>query len=312
MDPANSSDTEPRENLIIRPSSGLVGLPEGRSAPLEEMITRSLDHLSESAGLITPEPRPGEERDFQIAPGVTMRMCWCPAGDFLMGSPESEKPRKRNEAQVRVVLSKGFWMGKTQVTQAQWQALMGNNPSVFQGKNYQKTNHPVECVSWHDAQAFLKIINNRLGTKDGGKMVLPTEAQWEYAARAGQKEMYAGGSLDEVAWCNGLRYPSDLVTHPVGKKKPNAWGLHDMSGNVWEWCQDWYGTLLSGGIDPNGPDSGSKRVHRGGCWLGDTIRTCRVAHRGASNPTESSEFFIGFRVTRSSVPLSDRSGVQKS
>ena len=312
MESSNPTDTGNRQNLILRPSSGLVGLPQGRSAPLEEMIQRSLDHLSESDGLIAPEPRPGEERDFQIAPGVTMRMCWCPAGEFLMGSPKSEKPRKRNEAQVRVVLSKGFWMGKTQVTQAQWQALMGNNPSVFQGTNYPGKNRPVECVSWHDAQDFLDKLNKRLGTKDGGKMVLPTEAQWEYAARAGQKEMYSGGSLDEVAWWRVFRYGSDLGTHPVGTKKANAWGLHDMSGNVREWCQDWYGTLLSGGIDPNGPNSGTKRVHRGGSWLGDTIKTCRVAHRGASNPTESSEMFIGFRVTRSSVPQSGRSGVQKS
>ena len=291
MDPANPNENGPSQSLILRPSSGLVGLPEGRSAPLDEMILRSLDHLSEEAGLIQLEPRPGEERDFQIAPGVTMRMCWCPAGEFLMGSPESEGCRRKNEAHVRVVLSKGFWIGKTQVTQAQWKRVMRKNPSFFKG-----SNRPVECVSWYDSQEFLERINSFIGNTTSERMALPTEAQWEYAARGGQTGAYAGGSLDEVAWHRGN---SGGVTHPVGTKKANAWGLDDMSGNVWEWCNDWFNRQLPGGIDPSGPDSGAGRVLRGGCW-NRVANDCRVAGRFNFIPSSAISYF-GFRVVRSSV-----------
>lgn len=293
MDSANPNENGPSQSLILRQSSGLVGLPEGRSAPLEEMILRSLDHLSESAGLIALEPRPGEERDFQIAPGVTMRMCWCPPGKFLMGSPESEEGRQEDEGQVRVVLSKGFWMGKTQVTQAQWQAVMGNNPSWFKG-----ANRPVECVSWRDTQEFLERINLLIGNTIGDRMALPTEAQWEYAARAGQTGVYAGGGLDEVAWYSEN---SGGETHPVGTKKANAWGLHDMSGNVLEWCQNRFNDELPSGTNPSGPDSGTSRVYRGGSW-GNDADYCRVADRNGYAAPTSTDSLIGFRVVRISVP----------
>ena len=291
MDPANPNENGPSQSLILRQSSGLVGLPEGRSAPLEEMIIRSLDHLSESAGLIALEPRPGEERDFQIATGVTMRMCWCPPGEFLMGSPDSEEGRQEDEGQVRVVLSKGFWMGKTQVTQAQWQEVMGNNPSRFKG-----SNRPVTSVRWQDTQEFLERLNLRMGDWNGERMALPTEAQWEYAARTGQADAYACGSLDEVAWHKGN---SDGETHPVGTKKSNAWGLHDMLGNVWEWCQDWLGPGLPEKIDQIGPDSGKRRVVRGGCSI-NGADVCRVEIRAGGN--ESGKYIhIGFRVARTSA-----------
>jgi formylglycine-generating enzyme required for sulfatase activity len=292
MNPSNSSDTGPNQSLIPRPSSVLVGLPEGRSAPLEEMILRSLDHISETAGLIALEPRPGEERDFPIAPEVTMRMCWCPPGEFIMGSPGSEEGRRKNECQVRVILSKGFWMGKTQVTQAQWQAVMGNNPSKFKGNN-----RPVERVNWHNTQEFLERANLLIGNTNGERLALPTEAQWEYAARAGQAGMFAGGSLDEVAWHKGN---SGGETHPVGTKKANAWGLHDMSGNVWEWCQDWYCDVLSGGRNPSGPDSGTFRVGRGGSRDFHAF-SCRVADRSNFIPTNS-YYSFGFRIVCSSAP----------
>jgi formylglycine-generating enzyme required for sulfatase activity len=291
MDPSNPNDTGPHQNLIIRPSSGLVGLPEGRSAPLEEMILRSLAHLSETAGLIALEPRPGEERDFQIAPGVMMRMCWCPPGEFLMGNPESKEDLPHDDIPVRVVLSKGFWMGKTQVTQAQWVAVMWNNPSHFKG-----FNRPVECVSWHDTQEFLERVNLLNWNASGERMTLPTEAQWEYAARAGQAGVYAGGNLDEVAWYGGN---SGGETHPVGTKKANAWGLHDMIGNVEEWCQDWHDDELPGGADPIGPYSGSYRVLRGGDW---NVRAYGflLSFRGTDSPGISTINY-GFRVALSSV-----------
>ncbi len=186
-------------------------------------------------------------------------------------------------------------MGKTQVTQAQWQAVMGNDQSHFKG-----TNHPIENVSWHDTQKFLERVNLFIGNSNGKEMSLPTEAQWEYAARAGQAGMFAGGSLNEVAWHKGN---SGGKTHPVGTKKANAWGLHDMSGNVWEWCQDWYsyGDELPGGIDPSGPASGTSRVRRGGSWY-NSADDCRVASRFYSVFPVISNSNIGFRIARSSAP----------
>jgi len=213
-----------------------------------------------------------------------------------MGSPESEEDRKDDEGQVRVVLSKGFWMGKTQVTQEQWQAVMGYNPSRFK-----QPNRPVERVSWHDTQEFLQRLNLLIGNASGEKMSLPTEAQWEYAARAGQTGMYTGGNLDDVAW---YYKNSGRKTHAVGAKKANAWGLHDMLGNVSEWCHDWRENWrvrgLLGGIDPEGPSAGSGRVIRGGCWR-NCAKFCRVARRRGVNPVLSRNF-IGFRVVRGSVP----------
>ena len=236
--------------------------------------------------------RAGEERVIELASGVTMTFCWCPAGKFSMGSPISEVGRSDDENQVEGTLSQGFWIAKTQVTQAQWRAMMGNNPSRFEGES-----RPVECVSWDDAQAFLTKVNAVIGNLDGGQMVLPTEAQWEYAARAGDAGPYSGGSPDEVAWYwdNG-----DGGTHPVGTKKPNVWGLHDMHGNVGEWCADWYSSELKGCVDPRGAISGSGRVFRGGSW-NSLANDCRVANRDLNYPTNSN-YYTGFRVVRSSVP----------
>ena len=234
----------------------------------------------------------GEERDWEIAPGVKMTFCWCPAGNFTMGSPESETDRNSNEKQVKVTLTKGFWMAKTEVTQAQWNAVMGNNPSNFKGDNL-----PVEKVSWNDAQEFLEKLNEKIGNTDGGKMVLPTEAQWEYACRAGELGPYSGGTIDEVAWYEDN---SDSKTHAVGMKKSNAWGLHDMHGNIWEWCADWYDAELQGGVNPSGPSSGTFRVFRGGGWNLNAFY-CRAAYRLSNFPTRQGNS-IGFRIARSSVP----------
>jgi formylglycine-generating enzyme required for sulfatase activity len=234
----------------------------------------------------------GEEREFEISRGVKMTFCWCPAGDFLMGSPSTEVGRLSWEDQVKVTLSKGFWMAKTEVTQKQWESLMGSNPSEFEGDDL-----PVDSVIWDDAQKFLVKLNERLGNEDGGSMGLPTEAQWEYACRAGETDAYSGGTIDEVAWYDDN---SGYKTHAVGTKKANAWGLHDMHGNVLEWCQDWYDSELSGGIDPKGPASGTSRVYRGGSWISLAFR-CRAANRNGYAPS-SSFSNRGFRVARSSVP----------
>ena len=161
-------------------------------------------------------------------------------------------------------ITKPFYLGKYLVTQEQWEAVMGNNPSHFKGPK-----NPVEQVSWDDCQQFLEQAQ-REGRPRGGKFQLPTEAQWEYACRAGSTTRYCFGDdeseLGEYAWYDAN---SGSKTHPVGEKKPNAWGLYDMHGNVWEWCQDWY----DGGYyansptdDPTGPATGSDRVFRGGGW----------------------------------------------
>lgn len=243
--------------------------------------------------------RAGEEKVLEIAPGIKMTFCWCPPGNFLMGSPASEEDRGQDEDQVNLTISKGFWMGKTEVTQAQWLAVTKTNPSDFEG-----TNLPVDSVNWNDAQEFLQKIDVVLGSVDGWKTMLPTEAQWEYAARAGNSWLYSGGDrIDEVAWYGGN---SGSRTHPVGMKKANAWGLQDMSGNVSEWCSDWYDQKLMGGADStvassdSGQVPGALRVFRGGSWYFNAYN-CRVAKRIPYSP-KFSNGIIGFRVVRSSVP----------
>jgi formylglycine-generating enzyme required for sulfatase activity len=258
-----------------------AALADHRYAEAVRMIEKLLSDCSpQFIGL-----RAGEEKDLVIAAGVKMTFCWCPPGEFLMGSHKNEKGRYINEDQVHVILSQGFWMAKTQVTQKQWVAIMNNNPSEYKGDNL-----PVEMVSWGDAKKFLKKLNAKIGNIAGKKMILPTEAQWEYACRAGELGPYSGGTVDEVAWYED--YTGDK-THPVGMKKPNAWGLHDMHGNVWEWCSDRYAVELLGGIDPSGPASGVNRVIRGASWGNPPVQ-CRSACRW-SEYQSFSNFYLGFR-----------------
>ncbi len=187
-----------------------------------------------------------------------------------------------------VTLTKPFYLQATEVTQGQWRAVLGDNPSYFQmGDDY-----PVEQVSWNDVQKFLSKLN----ALDPGKNYrLPTEAEWEYACRAGTSgDRY--GELDAIAW-----YDRNLgnQTHPVGKKQPNGWGLYDMLGNVWEWCADWYGGdyyASSPSTDPRGPSSGQSRVLRGGSWL-NYFSNVRSAYRGGLNPVNRYNH-CGFRCAR--------------
>jgi formylglycine-generating enzyme required for sulfatase activity len=214
-----------------------------------------------------------------------MTYAFCPAGSFTMGSPSTEEGRSSDENQVSVTMSKAFWMAKTEVTQAQWCAVMGSNPSQFKGDNL-----PVEYVSWFDAQEFIKKVNGSGEIPAGWKVCLPTEAQWECACRAGEKGPFSGGSIDEVAWYNEN---SQIKTPAVGTKKQNAWGLHDMHGSVWEWCADWYDGELSGSTNPLGPSSGVRRVLRGGSW-NDFAAGCRAASRFNYSPDYRS-IRLGFR-----------------
>ncbi len=219
--------------------------------------------------------RGGDAREFRISSGSDISFRWCPPGFFTMGSPASENDRSSDRDQVPVTLSTGFWLAETEVTQAQWEAVMGGNPSHFKGDHL-----PVETVSWDDAREFIQKINASGMIPAGWKLALPTEAQWEYACRAGETGPYSGGTLDEVAWYDGN---SGGTTHPVGNKKANAWGLHDMHGNVWEWCADWYEDELPGGTDPAGAASGVNRVLRGGSWYRNAAN-CRAALRNGYTP----------------------------
>ena len=218
-----------------------------------------------------------------------MEFVWIPAGEFLMGSPEDEEGRRENERQHEVRISEGFWMKKYEVTQGEWESVMGANPSFFDECG---SRCPVETVSWKDVQEFIRSLNER-ATGRGYRYRLPTEAEWEYAARAGTSGV-RHGELDEVAWYSGN---SDLATHKVGQKRPNAWGLHDMLGNVWEWTGDWYGEYPAGKVtDSGGPSTGSGRVDRGGSW-GNYARYVRSANRDYNSPGRRNGY-IGFRLVR--------------
>jgi formylglycine-generating enzyme required for sulfatase activity len=228
-----------------------------------------------------------------------MEFVYIPPGRFMMGSPSGEPGRDDDERQHRVTLTKGFYMQTTEVTQGQWKRLMGNNPSRFKNCG---NDCPVERVSWDDCREFIRKLNRMAG---GHKYRLPTEAEWEYAARAGSTTAFAHGgimttgcrldpNLDAMGWYCGN---SEKRTHAVAQKKPNAWGLYDMHGNVWEWCRDWYGAYPSGSVtDPKGPSSGAVRVDRGGGW-GSVARYCRSADRGKGTPGHGF-YYLGFRLVR--------------
>jgi len=237
------------------------------------------------------EPSASKTDSIDLGGGVKLDLVWIETGTFMMGSPAGEKDRFGDELQHPVTLTKGYWLGKYPVTQEQWERVMGSNPSYFKG-----ARNPVEEVSWDDCQEFIQELNRRVS---GGGFGLPTEAQWEYACRAGSTGAYCFGDdedrLVQYAW-----YPENCghTTHPVGEKKPNAWGLHDMHGNVWEWCQDWWDSYSSGAqTDPTGAASGSRRVSRGGS-CGDFARLCRSADRISRYPDDRDFNKNGFRLTR--------------
>jgi formylglycine-generating enzyme required for sulfatase activity len=229
------------------------------------------------------------------------RLVWIPPGIFTMGSPTNEVDRSDNEGpQTAVAISRGFWMGKYEVTQGEYEAVMGSNPSHFTGN----PNRPVEQVSWDDATNYCGQLAQR--ERAAGRILinsvyrLPTEAEWEYACRAGTTTRFSYGddpgytNLTNYAWYDGN---SGGTTHPVGQKLPNSWGLHDMHGNVWEWCQDWRGPYPGGiVIDPQGPATGEYRVLRSGGWgIYGLARGCRSADRGLGYP-DTWVSYVGFRV----------------
>lgn len=235
-------------------------------------------------------PTPAEGR--KVSNSLGMEFVYIQPGTFMMGSPSSEADRENDERQHRVTLTKGFYMQMTEVTQGQWRAVMGTNPSHF---NSCGNDCPVEKVSWNDIQDFLRKLNQR---ESGNKYRLPTEAEWEYAARAGTTTRFSFGDserdLGSYAW---YWSNSGSKTHAVGQKLPNPWGLYDMHGNVWEWCQDWEGDYPSGSVtDPKGPSRGSDRVIRGGSWS-DAPSRVRSANQFRRSPG-GRRYSIGFRLLR--------------
>ena len=235
---------------------------------------------------------------------IGMELIEIPAGKFTMGSPEDEKDHQEDEAQVSVTLTKAFGLGKYEVTHGQWKSVMGTEPWDRKGEKADK-DCPATYVSWDDATDFCKkltTIERKAGKlKANEEYRLPTEAQWEYACRAGTTTTYSFGDdekqFGDYAWFRGnAMNAGEEYAHKVGWKKPNPWGLHDMHGNVWEWCSDWYDGKLAGGIDPVGPNAGSFRVLRGGDWLRYASR-CRSASRDNYNPPARRSYF-GFRIVR--------------
>ena len=226
---------------------------------------------------------------------IGMEFVLIPAGSFTMGSDNSDDEKPTH----RVRISQSFYLGKYEVTQEQWYKVMKKNPAHFKTEKVgmNSRNHPIESVSWNDVQEFIRRLNKKEG---GNKYRLPTEAEWEYAARAGTTSTWPFGNSESYAgnyaWFDGN---SGKTTHPVGQKYPNKWGLHDMSGNVWEWVQDWYNDKYysrSPSTDPKGPSSGSRRVLRGGSW-GNSAGSLRPADRLSLSPGNRYDS-LGFRLLR--------------
>jgi formylglycine-generating enzyme required for sulfatase activity len=219
-------------------------------------------------------------------------------GTFTMGSPEEENRRKRWETQHQVSISNWYYLGRYEVTQGQYEEVMGNNPSKFKG-----AKNPVETVSWEDAVSFCTKLSEVPEEKAAGRVYrLPTEAEWEYACRAGSTTAFGSGdsaeSLEEFAWFG--ENPEDKH-HPVGEKKPNRWGLYDMHGNVFEWCHDLFASYPTGAAtDPQGHSGGSLRTYRGGSWFG-VADGCRSASRNWYEASFRSSY-IGFRVALTLPP----------
>jgi formylglycine-generating enzyme required for sulfatase activity len=230
-----------------------------------------------------------ETKSFQGIPFILIQ-----PGCFQMGNdkPPTELTAMESPSH-KVCLTKAFWLGETEVTQKQWEDVMGNNPSKSKGFTL-----PVDRVNWEDVQGFLAKLNAKEG---GSAFRLPTEAEWEYAARAGSTDDYSFGNdtgdLAQYAWFGNLGYKGG--SHEVAIKLPNAWGLYDMHGNVWEWVQDWYDPGYyknSPEKDPTGPDSGKYRIYRGGSWVGKAANLRSSVRFSALPVTRTHD--LGFRLLR--------------
>ena len=250
------------------------------------------------AGIIE-ERDGGREIVVALPGGATMEMAWVEEMSFMMGSPSFDPDRFDDEVQHEVTISQGFYLGKVELTQAQWTSVMGTQP--WSGQDYVQVNpqHPAVYISWENVQELIQRLNE---AEDRPVYRLPTEAEWEYACRAGTTSRWSFGEdksrLGDYAWYNdNARNKGKQYAHAVGMKLPNPWGLHDMHGNVAEWVQDWYAPYASDAqVDPQGPASGSSRVIRGGDFDSCT-RSARSANRGRDEPSYCLSY-LGARLLR--------------
>ena len=272
-----------------------IGRRVSRWHPLAVISLICFAASASAAEPIAGAMKAGEERAFGA---LKMKFCWCPAGMFTMGSPVDKDGRRANEGPVDVTLTKGYWLGKYEVTQGQWKAVMLTTP--WKGKNCVKedSDYPAVFVSWEDAMSFCQKLTEK--ERRAGRLprdweyTLPTEAQWEYGCRGGTRTRYSfGDDADELGRYAWFRLEEDHA-HEVGKKLPNAWKLHDMHGNVWEWCRDWYTEKLPEGNNPEVTSKATLRVGRGGSW-GGSAGYCRSASRYWSTPGFRYGY-LGFRV----------------
>ena len=304
LNPANVKKAIPPRNVYIAAiyegavGAGTVSTPSSNGVRQPGQMTPPVMGYRRSPAVYPRCIRP------RFKNSIGMEFVYIPPGTFVMGSPPKEYGHDLTERQHVVVFTKGFYMQTTEVTQGEWKAIMGSNPSYFLNCG---DDCPVENVSWYDAQEFIERLNEREGTT---RYRLPTEAEWEYACRAGTETPFANGgtitketlfvnpSLGQMGWYYSN---SEEATHSVAQKRPNAWGLYDMHGNVWEWCQDWMAQYpFEVSTNPKGPPSGLSRVRRGGSWQEYPV-FCRSAYRGSSHPKTKSPS-IGFRLVMDLKP----------
>ena len=258
--------------------------PQEKEEPAVEKVT-SVSNEKDITKEPTKKESSGKEEITDLGKDVKLEMILIPAGKFVMGSPASEKGHRVNETQHEVTLTKPFYMGKYEVTQEQWDAVMINNRSFYRGPKL-----PVTSVSWENCQEFIKKLN----AKTSGGYRLPTEAEWEYSCRAGTTTAYSNGDIITKNDSN----VEGLSTKVVGSYKPNAFGLYDMHGNVWEWCEDWKVDYPKEAvIDPKGPEAGKNRVLRGGSFTGVGMHS-RSANWFDNLPSTWNIDYLGFRLAK--------------
>ena len=286
------------DSATTQPDASATSLSDAATTQADESVIPLPDAATVKQTLTPAQLAVGDP----IENSVGMVLVPIPAGEFLMGSLETEPGRQDDEVQHQVTLTKPFLLGVHEVTQGQWQAVMGTTP--WKGKQYVKEgdDYPATYVSWNDAVEFCR----KLSEIEGLEYRLPTEAEWEYACRAGTTTAYSFGDdaseLGEYAWYRENAWEAgQKYAHTVGQKKPNPWGLYDMHGNVWEWCEDRYGVYHAGAAtDPTGPASGDLRVLRGGSFSNRSSYV-RSANRYFLQPVVRNNFtryVIGFRPAR--------------
>ena len=257
------------------------------------------EHFPPAWAIAYGQDNTGYWADFRVE-AVMQRMRWIPAGWFVMGSPENEKGRLQSEVQHEVTLTQGCWLADTACTQALWMAVMGENPANFTGDR----QNPVEQVSWDNTQVFFSQLNTQ---HESFNFSLPSEAQWEYACRAGTASSFSFGeelTTEKANYNAKWAWEDDKEvgeyrekTLPVKSFDTNPWGMYQMHGNVWEWCQDWYSDYPTSPVqNPEGVESGENRVLRGGSWI-DYGQFVRSARRSGRAPDDRN-YFIGFRLSQ--------------